>query len=430
MTTRPDISNGIGVTTKTRQTMNRIPVVIGVEPWSWKEDDNSGNMIHAAAARRMLSNYVEYKRPGEWTGAQIETLRSEHSHIVYVTANLIRLGVPRNHPSIKELVASHAALAKNIERAGLPVVVFGLGSQAGLNGPYEFSVAPETVRLLKVLSDHSHKIAVRGVFTADACCKLGIKKVEVVGCQSMFWHRLPQFNCQLSEPLEDRPGKIACNFTDASSEAALMRQAMHCRYDVIGQGNGDEEDLRQQPCVASPSARIKFAWDVEIACEKGLIDRRQYEHWIKSHFYQFRRPGPWLDHMQRYCFSYGTRLHGNVAAMISGVRAMWLVHDMRIKEVLEHFRLPWVELKEVRNGVNLKTLFDRADYGECAKVYPDRYRTLFDYVERAGFPHSLPNPVSAIQSLDHDVPAHSGGVDCHPEGIGAIFPALPFRIVQ
>src|SRR5206468_11605996 len=99
-----------------------------------------------------------------------------------------------------------------------------------------------------------------------------------------------------------------------SSEAVLIRQAMDCRYDVIGQGNGDEEDLGQQTYVASLPARTKFAWDVEIACEKGLIDRREYEHWIRNHFYQFRRPGPWLDHMRRYCFSYGTRLHGNVAA--------------------------------------------------------------------------------------------------------------------
>src|SRR5438067_8369565 len=130
---------------------SRVPAVIGVEPWSWRGDDNSGNMIHAAAARRMISNYSEYKRPGEWTDADIERLRSEHSHIVFVTANLIRLGVPGSHPSIKELVASLVPLAKNLERAALPIVVFGLGSQASLNGPYEFSVAPETIRLLKVV---------------------------------------------------------------------------------------------------------------------------------------------------------------------------------------------------------------------------------------------------------------------------------------
>jgi hypothetical protein len=167
---------------------------------------------------------------------------------------------------------------------------------------------------------------------------------------------------------------------------------MHCRYDFIGQGNGDEEDLSQQTSAGSLPAQIKFTWDVEIACKRGLIDRHQYEHWIRNHFYQFRVPAPWLDHMRQYCFSYGTRLHGNIAAMIAGVRAIWLVHDMRIKEVLDYFCLPWVDLNEVRDGVILETLFDRADYSECAKVYPDRYRVLYDYVDRAGLPHSLPAP--------------------------------------
>src|SRR5205807_2425745 len=144
---------------KAVQTDSRVPAVIGTLPWSWRGDDNTGNMIHAAAARRMISKYVEWSKPGEWTEADIEQLRSEHSHIVFVTANLIRHGVPGDHASIRELVAGLVALARNIERAGMPVVVFGLGSQANLNSPSEFTVAPETVRLLQVISEHSRKIA-------------------------------------------------------------------------------------------------------------------------------------------------------------------------------------------------------------------------------------------------------------------------------
>jgi hypothetical protein len=99
--------------------------------------------------------------------------------------------------------------------------------------------------------------------------------------------------------------------------------------------------------------------------------------------------------MRRYCFSYGTRLHGNMAAMIAGTRALWIVHDMRTKELCDHFGLPFVELKEVRGGVNLEALFDRADYSRCVQVYPERYRVLFEYVDGAGLPHSLPRPLAA-----------------------------------
>jgi hypothetical protein len=352
-------------------------------------------MIHAAAARRMISKYVEWSKPGEWTEADIEQLRSEHSHIVFVTANLIRHGVPGDHPSIKELVAGLVPLARNIERAGMPVVVFGLGSQANLNSPSEFTVAPETVRLLQVISEHSRKIAVRGEFTAEACVRLGIKNVEVIGCQSIFWNRCPQFNWKLSEPVLDRHSEIAFNFTDALLEADLINQAIGRGHDIIGQQNDAEEDLKAQAGGAAAALPSKFNWAVAMAFKKGLIDQQQYEHWIKGHFYQFRQPEPWLEHMRRYCFSYGTRLHGNMAAMISGTRALWIVHDTRTKELCDHFGLPFIELKEVRGGVNLEALFDRADYSRCVQVYPERYRVLFEYVDGAGLPHSLPRPLAA-----------------------------------
>jgi hypothetical protein len=372
----------------------RVPAVIGTKPFSWRGDDNTGNMIHAAAARRMISNYVEYERPGEWTDADIEQLRSEHSHLVFVTANLIRLGVPGDHPSIKQLVAGLVPLAKNIEKAGLPVVVFGLGTQAPLNGPYEFTAAPETVRLLKVISDHSCKIAVRGPFTAEACTKLGIKNVEVIGCQSMFWHRMPKFDWTLSQPVLDEPDSVAFNFTDAPSEAKLINQAIARGHDFIGQQNDAEEDVRASKGEAPVPGSTPYNWGIAFAFEKGLINRAAYEQWIKRQFYQFRQPEPWLAHMQRYRFSYGTRLHGNIAAMLAGVRAMWIVHDMRLQEVCDHFRLPTIDFEKVKDGVNLEALYELADYSECSRVYPERYRVLFDYVDGAGLPHALPNPVA------------------------------------
>ena len=380
---------------------SRVPAVIGVRPWSWRGDDNSGNMIHAAAARRMISQYREWDRPGEWTDADIEQLRSEHSHLVFVTANLIRLGVPSDHPSMKELVTSLVALTKNIERAGLPLVVFGLGSQADLNCRSDLMVTSETVRLLKVISDHSRKVAVRGSFTAETCVKLGIKNIEVVGCQSIFWHRTPWFSWNLSEPDLDTPSKIAFNFTDALSEANLINEAMSRGHDFIGQQNDAEEDLKAQPLGATLAPPFKFNWAVEKAFMKGFINQQQYERWIRDHFFQFRQPEAWFDHMRRYCFSYGTRLHGNMAALISGARALWIVHDTRTKELCDHFRLPWVGLDEVRGGVSLEELVDRADFSECFRVYPDRYRVLFDYVDGAGLPHSLPTPVGVVSAAEH-----------------------------
>jgi hypothetical protein len=217
--------------------------------------------------------------------------------------------------------------------------------------------------------------------------------VEVIGCQSMFWHRSPEFSWGLSEPDPVQPANVAFNFTDAPLEAKLINQAIACGHDFIGQQNDAEEDVKAKENGAALPELANYNWGVAFAFAKGLLDRTNYERWVKSHFYQFRQPEPWLEHMRRYSFSYGTRLHGNIAALLAGVRAIWIVHDMRLKEVCDHFRLPTIGFDEVRAGVDMQTLYDRADYSQCHRIYPDRYRALFDYVDGAGLPHSLPAPV-------------------------------------
>src|SRR6185437_15760993 len=195
-----------------------------------------------------------------------------------------------------------------------------------------------------------------------------------------------------------KPDSVVFNFTDAPSEAKLINQAMACGHDFIGQQNDAEEDVKASGGAAPAPGSAPYNWGIAFAFEKGLIDRAAYEQWISRHFYQFRQPEPWLEHMHRYCFSYGTRLHGNIAAMLAGVRAMWIVHDMRLKEVCDHFRLPTIDFEKIKDGADLGALCELADFSECFRIYPERYRALFDYVDAAGLPHALPNPVPTAQA--------------------------------
>ena len=372
---------------KSNAASNRIPLVIGNSPRGGRGNGNNGNFIHGAAARRLLQCYADFHVQHIWTEAELERIRSDYSHVIFIAANGMRLGESSANSQIRELARNQANVAENIERAGLPVVVLGLGAQANLNGAPDFTVIEETRRLLHVLSYHSQKVAVRGAFTAEACLKLGVNNVEVIGCQSLFWHLTPHFTRHLTDPTAEPTKKIAFNYTYAQHEAELINQAMSRGHDVIGQGNVAEEDIKNNAKEKAP-----FGWGLPAAFERGLIDKERYEDWIRGHFVQFHDAETWIDEMKHYRFSYGTRFHGNMAALISGVRALWIVHDMRTKEMCEHFKLPFAELKTVKEGVDLYNLFESADYLDCINIYPDRYRTLFDYLEGAGVPHSLPLP--------------------------------------
>ncbi|MCZ8332946.1 MAG: hypothetical protein O9328_01665 [Rhodobacteraceae bacterium] len=147
---------------------------------------NTGNYVHGYAARHILGEHVNIS-PRKLTDAMVEEYRASLIHLAFVTATT--LAVDNSH------IEPHEEHADRIERLGLPVVVFGLGSRAPIGQSLkEVAVHPATVRLLKVLSYHTSTIAVRGAFTADLCRQLGIHNVEVIGCQSCYMSCRPDFH--------------------------------------------------------------------------------------------------------------------------------------------------------------------------------------------------------------------------------------------
>ncbi len=43
----------------------------------------------------------------------------------------------------------------------------------------------------------------------------------------------------------------------------------------------------------------------------------------------FLDPKTWFEHLSHYDFSFGTRIHGNIAALLAGTPALLLAHDSR-----------------------------------------------------------------------------------------------------
>lgn len=104
--------------------------------------ENTGNFLHGYAARQIVKEYADIGRIPT-SDAEVATIREKFSHIGVVAAT----SVPLNR--IHRAADQQLAIAKLVERAGLPVVVFGLGVQARYNAKVsEANVAPNTVQFL------------------------------------------------------------------------------------------------------------------------------------------------------------------------------------------------------------------------------------------------------------------------------------------
>lgn len=343
---------------------SQYPAFTGV---SIRDQKNRGNIVHAAAARRLLPEGIDYPF-APWTEESVENVRT-HSHLVTVMANAILLGADTS-----PMESAHNIMADNIERADLPVVVLGLGSQAELGTSSRQKMPAGTLRLLRILSERTQSIACRGAFTADVLNFHGIKNAEPIGCQSTFWHgaSLP-FSYDRESSLQD----VAFNYSVVQREAGVVEWGVQSEFTLIGQTEHWEEAVikGEDPAVADRQ-RIIF--------KLTNLDDDQYRQYCREHFRSFRKMGPWINLLKDFNFSVGTRFHGNMAALIAGTPALWLSHDQRTRELCELLSLPHLPLESAIENLNIERFADLADFGDFRKNYSSNYERFKSYIENAG----------------------------------------------
>ena len=345
---------------------------------------NTGNMVHQAAAQKIIGEFDHYDMDNYLLDEQVEEIEASNSHLVVVLANDIRIGT-----NATPLAHLHDIRYNNIARIELPVVVLGLGAQAPSDFPSseEIFIPSETRRLLRLLSDRSRNVAVRGERTADIMHRVGIDNVTVTGCQSAFWNLSPHFPHDLTDMGRPGSGDIAYNSTYMDRECYLIRFAIDQGFHLIGQSHFREEDIIFDRPVGdeyTESERKVFA--------SGVYSQETYEAYIRNHFQKFYDLDRWCDAIRAYRLMWGSRLHGCMLALQMGTPALWVTHDLRTEEVCEHHSLPSVNLEQAESFRHVDDIRKAMDYAIFLQRYPENYAIMHDYLERSGVQHQLPRP--------------------------------------
>jgi hypothetical protein len=234
-------------------------------------------------------------------------------------------------------------------KTNVSLVCFGLGSQLLPN--QDVILQPGTERFLRLISERSGSIGVRGVFTAEALWKMGIRNVSVIGCPSLFNLKAAQLErlCQTPATLE----KVGVNFSNnvrrhglnpiamKASEDDLFQRVIRENSFYIVQNEIPELELLAARAAGNTDA---FTGPLERICASFAVspsrdDVRQY---LLQRLRVFFNVDEWLSSTATMTSSVGSRFHGNIAAILSGIPALFLVHDMRTLELCEFFRLPHV----------------------------------------------------------------------------------------
>lgn len=397
----------------------------GVEQYcSLGDGGNTGNLIHSRVPGRIFQKLKEIKVSND--PAHVAKTKENFAKICYLGATTVHIDgrlPPRNRGDIG-IEDGHKRRADFIEAMGLPVIPFGLGVHAGPDATVaEARLHPSTLRMLQVVRDHAPAIAVRGAFTADVLRRFGIHNVYVTGCQSAYLSTI------LNEPKSfthrDFHNQYCFNLTESAVEARLLEFGLANNLDFISQdeyfseivaagdtvsflysphgrkyyrrGSSSKINQRFQSAIdrvvrtihggdgsvlsANTKLGLKFPRYLEALYESGRLTPRKYDAFLRAHFKKFYDPDAWVAWIKdHYDFAFGTRFHGNMAALQAGVPALWLVHDMRTRELCEHLQLPNMPIEAFDGVKTVQDLRDRCDFGPYLAAFPARLAEFVEYL--------------------------------------------------
>ncbi len=362
--------------------------------------NNIGNSLYAYSVFRALTiedtclvpTYYKYK----YTDEEIEEINSTYSCFVIPLANAFRSNF-----------ASHLrGLARLVKKLTIPCVVIGVG----INFPYdpdlkqEFDFDKDVKAFMDAVLEKSSIVGVRGEITGKYLSNLGYKEdvdYTVIGCPSMY-----TFGRDLSvkENKITRDSLICVNHSTQSPQNIrdftnnaireltnyymLWQTKKEYRFIYTGMSYMYSEK-KNFPC--------KFAQD-EIYRE----DRLRF----------FTNVSSWLDFMRQADFSFGARLHGNIAATIVGTPSLLLVKDARTQELSNYHHLPCAAPDMIDSSDSLFDLIERVDLKSHLRYQSDNFDRYVDFLNRNNLEHIFkndPNPANTaldrqMSSIDYNPP--------------------------
>ena len=338
--------------------------------------ENSGNMIHANAPFEMFHDCVFIRdNKNKFKGQKnfSEFVNKHCSHLIITLANTLKFGETDGTKYIR--------LIEFIEKISVPIVVFGLGIQA-INDEHENLTLPkEAVDFIRLLSQKSNMIGVRGELTKvalhDFC---NVDNVMVTGCPSFFSR--PQTLPLLKKNLKSINGKIAYNGTHyfRDLEKDMLYRAIKNNEFLVEPVN-KHNHLFYQNILKNSNKEVSIPYYFKNAIKSKELTKEQLYNYFGINYKLFRNVKEWYDFNEEFVSAtYGTRFHVNMASLISGKPALWVTHDSRTRELTKFLNLPAISIEMAHELSGDELINSYMKYDDFFETIGDLYNNFNDYL--------------------------------------------------
>ncbi len=284
-----------------------------------------------------------------------------------------------------------------LKKSRFRLTVASIGAQVPLNyiSPENFAkdLCDEVKKFVYEIADRSISIGVRGEYTGDVLKALGIKNVDVIGCPSWFVNGINQVDVVKKDWSYDF--KVSC-FSSGSwlkGKQYLIKEALKYtdpkfiiqqEYDIIPYyflNNDIYIYIRRYFRNLDYFRAAKILKD-----EYGISMKDQFfNSKVRKLFEFFLDVDEWSRFAKTRDLAFGTRIHGAIVHLKQGVPTLLFVHDMRLLEIAEFFKIPYIRWDKIDiTKLDIRELYEKTDFSEMNKAYLPLYENYKAFIHKNG----------------------------------------------
>ena len=337
--------------------------------------DNVGNLLFSHAGYRLLST----------PSTQIDTSRVFHLPAEEVNEKYDAVVLPLANAFRKAFLPELERLTQLIEGLTVPVTVLGVNAQIRPStGEPVGHIGEQVSRFVRAVLRTSPRVGVRGEQTAAYLRRLGFgdQDVETIGCPSMFLYGPDLPTLRHSEFSRHSP--VSLNISPYVPGVEEL---------VAHHGRGYPHLAYTAQDIGTLWLLLAGEYESELKPQDGAP---VHLHHPLVHSGRTRFPlnvPTWLDHLASFDFSFGTRIHGNIAAVLAGTPAVVLTHDSRTAELADYHQLPHRPLAASQEW-DAERLYAEADFSTTAAAHPERWSRMASFLAEQGLEHRYQDGVA------------------------------------
>ncbi len=297
-----------------------------------------------------------------------DEINSTYDAIVFSTANLF---CPDNLEIVRYLTSE-------FRQSKIPIYVLSVGAQAESYDDIDilvYAIRKDVRDFVNAVYKSGGEFGVRGYFTKEVLDRICDNSSVVTGCPSLFQSgrelnisnekvRRSGFNIALNGPLSlflaNRHRYNSVTFIDQHDYFEYL-------YDNRYYSGEDKTIIRSLiRGLGLDITQILLSGDVRL-----FYDTTEWKNFFRD---------------KNVSFSIGTRIHGNIMALLSNVPALLLSSDARTREMSEYYNIPYMDVSfDDYNNLNCYELYEQLDYTHFNREFPH----LFDAFENFLIDHGL-----------------------------------------